>query len=195
MSKKNLVSYAAIAIVFAGIGLYFSQQKTASAPVAAATAPAAVATTAPVTVAAAAPTDPVQALYQQQLNDLAGKQQALSQWKGKALIVNFWAPWCGPCVREMPELSALQKEVASKNIQVIGLGIDTPSNIAEFAKKTQITYPVYVAGMGGTDLSRQFGDKEGSLPYTVLIGADGQIRKTYLGALKFDQLRADLAAM
>jgi thiol-disulfide isomerase/thioredoxin len=192
MNKKNL-SYAAIAIVFAGIGLYFSQQKTASAPVvAAAPAPAAVATAAP---AATPDANPVQALYQQQLNDLAGKQQALAQWKGKALIVNFWAPWCGPCVREMPELSALQKEVAAKNIQVIGLGIDTPTNIAEFAKKTQITYPVYVAGMGGSDLSRQFGNKDGSLPYTVLIGADGQIKKTYLGALKFDQLRADLATL
>ncbi|HEV7815225.1 MAG TPA: TlpA disulfide reductase family protein [Janthinobacterium sp.] len=189
MSKKNLISYAVIALIFGGAGVYIAKQKNNPAPVVA-TAPA----SAPAASAVAA-SDPVQSLYDQQLKDLSGQTQALSQWKGKALIVNFWAPWCGPCVREMPELSALQKEVAGKNIQVLGLGIDSPENIAEFAKKVQIAYPVYVAGMGGTELSRLFGDKEGSLPYTVLIGVDGQIKKTYLGALKFDQLRADLASL
>jgi thiol-disulfide isomerase/thioredoxin len=189
MSKKNLISYALIAVIFAGAGAYIAKQKTSPAPVAATAAPSAPAAPA---VAAASPAQP---LYDQQLKDLSGQTQALSQWKGKALIVNFWAPWCGPCVREMPALSALQKEVAGKNIQVLGLGIDSPENIAEFAQKVHIAYPVYVAGMGGSDLSRLFGDKEGSLPYTVLIGADGQIKKTYLGALKFDQLRADLASL
>jgi thiol-disulfide isomerase/thioredoxin len=129
------------------------------------------------------------------LPDASGAQQALAQWKGKAMVLNFWAPWCAPCVEEMPELSQLQKEYAGKNLQVIGIGIDSPNNIAEFAKKFNIAYPVYVAGITGTELSRQFGNKAGGLPYTVLIGADGQIKKTYLGRLKFEQLRADLAAM
>ena len=61
--------------------------------------------------------------------------------------------------------------------------------------KFKISYPLYVAGMSGTELAREFGNKAGGLPYTVLIGADGQVRKTYLGRLKFDELKADLAAL
>ena len=111
------------------------------------------------------------------------------------MLVNFWAPWCGPCVQEMPELSALAAGEEGKKLQVIGIGIDSPTNIAEFSDKYKITYPVLVAGMSGTDLSRQFGNAGGGLPYTVLIGADGQVKKTYLGRLKFDELRKDLATL
>jgi peroxiredoxin len=95
----------------------------------------------------------------------------------------------------MPELDAFAKEMKAKQVNVIGLGIDTPSNIAQFANRLKISYPLYVAGMGGTDLSREFGNEAGGLPYTVLIGADGQVKKTYLGLIKFDQLRADIAKL
>ncbi len=139
--------------------------------------------------------DPVRGLVAQPLPDADGKAQALSQWRGKPVLVNFWAPWCAPCVQEMPELSALQQEYAGKDLQIIGVGIDSPSNIAQFAAKFKIAYPLYVAGLDGTELARQLGNNAGALPYTVLIGADGRIRKTYLGRLKFEQLRADLKSM
>ena len=80
-------------------------------------------------------------------------------------------------------------------MQILGIGIDSASNIAEFAAKYKIAYPLYVAGMEGTDLSREFGNQAGGLPFTVLIGADGKVRKTYLGRLKFDELRKDLASL
>ncbi|WP_371868081.1 TlpA family protein disulfide reductase [Pseudoduganella rivuli] len=172
----------AVALAFAAAGVWFGAQKSPSPAL-----PAAAHNTAAGT--------PVDELFQQQLKDAQGVQQALAQWKGKALIVNFWAPWCGPCVEEMPELSALQGEIRSKNVQVIGIGIDSPSNIAAFAEKTRIDYPVYVAGLSGTELSRKFGNTQGGLPYTVLLGADGKVVKTYLGRLKFGELRADLARM
>ena len=172
MNKKNLV-ITAVALTCAVAGAAVGMKNTAPAP---ATAGA------------------VSALFAQSMNDAAGKAQALSVYKGKPLVVNFWAPWCAPCVQEMPELSALSVAPGS-GVQVIGIGIDSPTNIAEFAGKFRIAYPLYVAGMGGTDLARAFGNAAGGLPYTVLIGADGQVRKTYLGRLKFDQLKADLAAL
>ena len=78
-------------------------------------------------------------------------------------------------------------------MQIIGLGIDSPSNIAEFTKKYNISYPIYVAGMDGSELTRQLGNQAGGLPFTVLINADGKVVKNYLGRLKMDQLRADIA--
>jgi peroxiredoxin len=95
----------------------------------------------------------------------------------------------------MPELSELAAKDGGKHFNVIGIGIDSPSNLAEFARKIKISYPLYVGGMGGTDLARDLGNANGGLPFTVLIGADGQVRKTYLGRLKFDQVRADLAKL
>jgi len=182
MKKNKLLIYAVIALAFGATGAWVGMKtKPEPAPVTATAAPG--------------QSGPVDALLRQTMNDSAGVQQALAQWKGKALVVNFWAPWCGPCVEEMPELSHLQGDLSGKNIQIIGIGIDTPSNISEFAQKHKIAYPVYVAGISGTDLSRQLGNTQGGLPYTVLIGANGEVIKTYLGRLKFDELRADLAKL
>ena len=183
MQKNRLLGYAIVAIAFGAMGAYVGTRKNDAAPVTTAIAP---------TPGGLAHTASL-ALYGQTLPDAAGKQQALAQWKGQALVVNFWAPWCGPCVQEMPELSALA--ATTGKAKVIGIGIDSPSNIAEFASKYKIAYPLYVAGMSGTDLSRQFGNAQGGLPFTVLIGADGQVKRTYLGKLKFDQLKADLATL
>jgi thiol-disulfide isomerase/thioredoxin len=194
--NKKLAVVAAVAAIFCALGVVFgSRTKPVQAPLAAPAAPAAAAGAS----AGSASTH----LYAQTLNDLSGKPQTLAQWKGKPLLVNFWATWCGPCVQEMPELSALANEEAAngakkgatKRFNVIGLGIDSPSAMSEFAAKHNIKYPLYVGGMDGTELSRAFGNTNGGLPFTVLIGADGQVRKTYLGKLKFDELKADLAGL
>ncbi|MDN4055151.1 TlpA disulfide reductase family protein [Massilia sp. YIM B02763] len=184
MNKKKLAGYAILAAAFTVLGAIAGVKQDAKGPV----------------TTTYAPTDgrahtAVTNLYAQSLNDLSGKPQALSQWKGKPLLVNFWASWCAPCVSEMPELSELAAKDGGKRFNVIGIGIDSPTNLAEFAKKIKISYPLYVGGMGATDLARGLGNANGGLPYTVLIGADGQVKKTYLGRLKFDQLRADLAKL
>jgi peroxiredoxin len=180
MNKKHLAAYAGVAVLFAAVGVY-SGFKEQAAP-----------RNLPVPADASGP---VQALLGQTMPNAAGAPTALAQYRGKAMLVNFWATWCAPCVQEMPELAELSSGEAGKKLQVIGIGIDSPTNIAEFSTKYKITYPVLVAGMSGTDLSRQFGNVNGGLPFTVLIGADGQVRKTYLGRLKFDELHKDLAAL
>ena len=172
MKTRNIVLFILVAVIAAGVGMYTSHQQTA-----------------PQTPEAKA----VGNLFAQTMPDVAGKPQALSQWKGKPVIINFWATWCAPCVEEMPELAALQAEVAP--VQIIGIGVDSQENIAQFAEKFHIYYPLYVAGTGATDLLRQFGNQAGGLPFTVLVGLDGNLKKVYLGRLNFDELRRDLASL
>lgn len=182
MSKlKTGLIYAVVAILFAMLGMRMAQQAGAGNESTAASAP-----THP-------PPPPLQALFAASLLDQNGQMQALAQWRGKPMIVNFWASWCAPCVKEMPELMALATEMAPHGLQTIGIGIDNASNIREFAAKYHITYPLLEAGVQGSELSRQLGNASGGLPFTVLIGADGEVKKTYLGSLKFEQLRLDIA--
>lgn len=134
-------------------------------------------------------------LLSRPFKDSNGQAQTLATHQGKILLVNFWATWCAPCVKEMPELSELQKEVQSKGVQIVGIGIDSPSNIKEFLQKYEISYPIMVAGMEGTDLSRQLGNKSGALPFTLLIDRNGKVAKTYLGRLKMEELHTDITKL
>jgi len=172
--NRKLLLYIPIALLFCAIGAYFNLQR----------------------LTPAVPQAPAVAnLFAQSMVEASGKHAPLSQWRGKPLIVNFWATWCGPCVQEMPELNALHSEIVKKDIHVIGIGIDSQDSIMQFAQKYKISYPLYVAGTNGTSLLRQFGNDAGGLPFTVLIGADGQVKKMYLGSIKFDELRKDLALL
>ncbi|MCM0044627.1 MAG: redoxin domain-containing protein [Burkholderiaceae bacterium] len=172
--NRKILAFVAIAVLFLSIGLYFGAKRFQPAPVA---------------------DGAVGALMASSLPDAAGGQRTLAEWQGKTLVVNFWATWCPPCVDEMPELVALQDDLGGKNVQVLGIGIDSPSNIRQFSEKHRITYPLLVAGMEGTELSRQFGNQAGGLPFTVLIGSDGRVRQTYIGRLDLQKLRADLASL
>ena len=172
--NKKIGLFVAIAVVSAAIGIYVGNKKFE--PLAAA--------------------DPaVGRLMQTRLPDIHDQQRSLSDWKGKVLLVNFWATWCPPCVAEMPELVALQNEMSAKNLQIIGIGIDSASNIRQFSEKLQITYPLLIAGMQGTELSRELGNQAGGLPFTVLLDSQGKVRHTYLGKLNMEKVRADLSGL
>jgi thiol-disulfide isomerase/thioredoxin len=171
--KRNLV-YGAILVIFVSLGFYYGTNRLSTEKV---------------------EFNASGSLFGQTLANADGHIQPLSKWQGKPLLVNFWATWCSPCVEEMPELSALQDEMASKNIHIIGIGIDSASNIREFLSKYKISYPLYIAGMNGTNLLQQFGNRSGGLPFTVLIDSDGQVKQTYLGRLKIETLRQDLALL
>ena len=136
--------------------------------------------------------DAVETLFQAKLPDPAGTELDLSKFRGKTLVVNFWAPWCGPCVEEMPELTALHGEYAPRNVEFIGIGIDSASNIQEFLKKVPVQYPLAVAGFAGTELSKHFGNTQGGLPYTVVISPDGAVKYRKMGRVHADELRKEL---
>ncbi|WP_244815189.1 TlpA disulfide reductase family protein [Caballeronia sp. Lep1P3] len=124
-----------------------------------------------------------------------GTSQPLAAYKGKPVVVNFWASWCGPCVKEMPTLSAMQREYQKKGVTFIGLGVDSEKNIGDFLKKVPVDYPVYVTGFGGADLARSFGNNAGGLPFTVVIDAKGAVRLTKLGEVNESELRRTLDAL
>ena len=172
--KKNAALFGGIAIIFAVFGFFYASQRLPPVP---------------------AQSSAVSAFLSQTMKDANGQEQALAQWQDHALVVNFWATWCAPCIDEMPELSSLQQEISSRKIQILGIGIDSASNIADFAQKHRISYPLYVGGINGTELSRQLGNQGGGLPFTVVIGRDGQVKKTYIGRLKMDELRESLTGL
>jgi thiol-disulfide isomerase/thioredoxin len=137
-------------------------------------------------------------LFTSYFDDLDGKAQSMGKYQRKTLVVNFWATWCAPCVEEMPELDELQagfKGRDARETQVIGIGVDSAENIGKFAGKHKIDYPLFVAGVQGSELARALGNKGGGLPFTVIIDAEGNIKKTYLGRLNMENLRRDLSSM
>jgi len=129
------------------------------------------------------------------LPDASGAPLRMDRFAGRPLIVNFWATWCAPCVEEMPELSALHGELAPRGLGMVGIGIDSPARIAEFAAKLPVSYPLVVAGMGGTEIARRFGNQAGVLPYTVLVGRDGRVAHRLLGRVDIVRLKAMAEAL
>jgi thiol-disulfide isomerase/thioredoxin len=131
-----------------------------------------------------------QSLFALTLPDAAGRDQPLSQWRGRPLVVNFWAPWCAPCVEEMPDLQRVRDDYRSRGVEVIGLGIDSPARIRAFRDQHAITLPLLVAGVQGSSLGDRLGNKAGVLPYTVLIGPDSRVLERKIGRIRPEELRA-----
>lgn len=118
-----------------------------------------------------------------------GKSANIDDWRGKVLVVNFWASWCPPCVEEMPTLDKIAQEYASKNVLIVGIGIDSPSNIRQFLEKTPVSYPIMIGGLDGSALAKQMGNAQGALPYTVIINAKGKSVFTKLGKISEEELK------
>jgi thiol-disulfide isomerase/thioredoxin len=123
-----------------------------------------------------------------------GKTANAQEWKGKTLVLNFWASWCPPCAEEMPALDKLQQEFLQQNVLFVGIGIDSPSSIREFLEKTPVSYPIMIGGLDGSKLSKQMGNSKGALPYTIIINSKGKAAYSKLGKISEDQLRNAIKA-
>ena len=118
------------------------------------------------------------------LPDLDGREQPLAQWRGKVLIVNFWATWCAPCREEMPQFIETQARDASKGLQFVGIAVDQADKVREFAKEIRLNYPALIGGFGAIELSRALGNDLAALPFTIVLDRDGRVAHTQLGPLK-----------
>lgn len=131
-----------------------------------------------------------EAFWQKEFSQLDGATLRMASFRGQNLVVNFWATWCPPCVAELPLLSAFFNENKSKSWQVLGLAVDQPSAVKRFQAQTPLSFPVALAGMEGTELSRSLGNLGGGLPFTVVFGPAGEIRRRKIGLLSPDDLAA-----
>ncbi len=132
-------------------------------------------------------------LRTQPFAQLDGEPVKLSQWQGQVVVVNFWATWCPPCREEIPGLVSAQTRWASKGVQVVGIAIDSPSNVQEYASNFKFNYPVLLVGAEGVDLVRGLGNPSGGLPFTVVLGRDGKVAASHLGLLRERDLDEILA--
>jgi thiol-disulfide isomerase/thioredoxin len=143
------------------------------------------------------PPAPVMQLPEFVLDDLNGTPTPISSWPGKPLIVNFWATWCAPCLREIPMLKAFQDD--NPGIQVVGIAIDSVEPVKAFAADIEFNYPVLV-GPAAMDAAIAFGIEYLALPLTVFVGADQAVLSAHMGELHPEHLAnaeavfADLAA-
>jgi thiol-disulfide isomerase/thioredoxin len=167
--KLALVAAAGLMIGLAAVALtigHFSAAPKMTAPTASATAEA---------------TPGV--IYASSFPDVTGKAQPLGQWQRDLLVINFWATWCAPCKEEMPIFAKLQEKYRGKGVQFIGIAADTVSNVANFAQKTPVSYPLLPDEARAIEFSKRLGNRLGLLPHTVVVAPGGEIVYTKLGVI------------
>ncbi|MDR0275121.1 MAG: TlpA family protein disulfide reductase [Burkholderiaceae bacterium] len=127
---------------------------------------------------------------------LGGKEVALTAFRGRPLLVNFWATWCPPCVAEMPMLSRFYAGRGARDWQCLGLTVqDERAQVERFLARAPVAYPVVLAGAKGMEISQTLGNKSlelpgGGLPFTALFDANGHITHRKIGQLHISDLAA-----
>ncbi len=138
------------------------------------------------------PTAVIALIGNRNLTDLEGRPRTLSDFLGKTLVINFWATWCAPCREEIPLFVRLQNEYAPKKVQFVGIAIDQVDKIRDFAKEFGINYPLLIGGLDAVEMSRKVGNKAGVLPFTLLVGRDGQTAISLVGSITEQDMRQRL---
>lgn len=164
-----VIAGAGAAAALAGAGLWWARQRTP------------------------APADPASPPVDAAVWDLAlqtpqGGSLRLADHRGRWLLVNFWATWCPPCIREMPILESFYKANVDNNWQVIGIAADEAEAVKTFLARQPVSYPVALAGFGGVEMSRQMGNMAGGLPFTLVFTPQGEVAHRHMGELKPDVL-------
>jgi thiol-disulfide isomerase/thioredoxin len=172
-SAAKWIAGVAVAVAALGAGVWFgSAQRQQAGPEPAAAA----------------------ALLQRTFKDLQGGDQRLDQWRGKVVVVNFWATWCPPCREEIPGLIDVQRRLGPNGVQIVGIAIDSADNTREYASNIGINYPIVLGGMETIDLVRALGNKAGGLPFTVILNRQGKVAGTHLGLMTTAQIEAAVRA-
>ncbi len=171
----RVLLYVGVAALAIFAGFLLQNTKTSSTP-------KRMAQNAPVT------NDSANLILETTLPDLQGKKQPVSQWKGKVLVVNFWATWCEPCRREMPEFIELQDELRDQGLLFIGIALDQKSKVQQYSKEIGVNYPVLLGGIEAMELAEAAGNRYAVLPFTVIFNRNGEIASTHVGRIAREKL-------
>lgn len=116
------------------------------------------------------------------LRDLAGNVAEIpGAYRGRAVLINLWASWCGPCIKEMPELQRFSAEQGTNGVQVVGIALDDPTSVQAFLRRVPVDYPILLDAPGPRDAGVRLGNPTGVLPYSVLVSADGRLLRQRIG--------------
>lgn len=127
--------------------------------------------------------------------DLDGTPRTVQDWQGKIRIVNFWATWCPPCLKEIPEFIHLQQKYQNNNVQFIGIAIDDKDAVTAFIEKHPVNYPLLIANDVALKLTAPLGNVANALPFSLILNPQGQIVYRHLGELSADKLEEQLAPL
>jgi thiol-disulfide isomerase/thioredoxin len=129
------------------------------------------------------------ALLKTALTDLQNQPTTLEQYRGKVLVVNFWATWCAPCREEIPYFVQIQSELAANDVQFAGIAVDDAVRVAAFVKETGLNYPTLIGGSRASEAMRSLGNPSSGLPFTLIYDRSGKLREKILGGVDEQRLR------
>lgn len=132
----------------------------------------------------------VAAFWASSLDAPDGRPVSLAGYRGQPLLVNFWATWCPPCVEELPLLDSFYQQQKAKGWQMLGIAVDQPSSVRRWLERSPLSFPVVLAGLQGTEMSKSLGNRNGGLPFSVLFDAKGQVLERKLGQMHPPDLQA-----
>lgn len=129
------------------------------------------------------------------LPDLDGRQRSITEWDGKVIALNFWATWCPPCLKEVPEFVSLQDKYQAQGLQFIGIALQKPEEVREFVAEHKVNYPMLAGELEVIKLAEAYGNHVGALPYTVIIDRNGQIAHVKPGILPTEEAESIITGL